>query len=102
MLSLELALMQYDNIQPQRAAQNMQSKRQDEALYQACQDFEAIFVKEMLKSMKSTINKSGMMDGGFAEEIYDDMLYDEYAKKIVKTAGFGLADTLYDKMSNRI
>ena len=68
-------------------------------LKKACQDFEAIFVKQMLKSMKGTVEKTGLLDGGFAEEIYDDMLYDEYAKKMVKTAGFGIADTLYDKLS---
>ena len=52
--------------------QNVQSRRRDETLYKACQDFEAIFVKQMLKSMKNTIDKSGLLGGGFAEEIYDD------------------------------
>lgn len=64
-------------------------------LYQAAQDFEAIFVKQMLNSMRKTVDKSGLVDGGMAEEIFEDMLYDEYAKKMTRVAGFGLADQIY-------
>ena len=81
---------------------NVQKNAQNEKLRQACEDFESIFIKQMLKSMKKTINKSGMFDGGFAEEIYDDMLYDEYAKKMTKTAGFGIAETLYKQLSGGV
>ena len=98
-MNVDIARMQYESIQPQKKAQEMQNSRSDDKLYKACQDFEALFVKQMLKSMKSTINRSGLLDGGFAEEIYDDMLYEEYAKKMVKTAGFGIARTLYEKLS---
>lgn len=100
MVDVEIARMQYENAHVQMRSANL--KKRDEALYGACQDFEAIFVKQMLKSMKSTIQKTGMLDGGFAEEIYDDMLYDEYAKKMVKTGGFGVADMLYSQLSNGI
>ncbi|MBN2536095.1 MAG: rod-binding protein [Spirochaetales bacterium] len=68
-------------------------------LYKACQDFEAIFIKQMLNVMKKTINKSGLIDGGFAEEVFEDMLYDEYAKKMAENAGFGLSDSLYRQLS---
>ena len=99
MINVDIARLQYENIQPQATIQGVLGKKRDEKLYGACQDFEAIFVKQMLKSMKGTVEKTGLLDGGFAEEIYDDMLYDEYAKKMVKTAGFGIADTLYNKLS---
>jgi Rod binding domain-containing protein len=64
-------------------------------LYKAAQDFEAIFVKQMLNSMRKTVDKSGFVDGGMAEEIFEDMLYDEYAAKMTRVAGFGLADQIY-------
>ena len=102
MINIEIAKMQYENVTPQRTIQNVQGKKRDEALFKACQDFEAIFVKQMLKSMKNTINKNELLDGGFAEEIYDDMLYDEYAKKMVTTARFGIADTLYNQLSTGV
>ena len=69
-------------------------------LYKACQDFEAIFVKQMLNVMRKTVNKSGLMDGGFAEEVFEDMLYDEYANKMTEHAQFGLSDTLYKQLSH--
>lgn len=72
--------------------------RQSE-LYKVCQDFEAIFIKQMLNVMRKTINKTGLLDGGFAEEVFEDMLYDEYAKKMAKNANFGLSDTLYRQLS---
>jgi len=102
MINADFARLQYENVQPNRTIQNAQRSAQNSALRKACEDFEAIFVKEMLKSMKSTINKSGLLDGGYAEEIYDDMLYDEYAKKMTKTADFGIAESLYKQLSGGV
>ena len=67
----------------------------DEKLRQACRDFESIFVKQMLDSMRKTVQKTGLTDGGYAEELYQDMLYDEYARKITDTASLGVAQMLY-------
>ncbi len=71
----------------------------DDALYEACQDFEAIFIKQMLDVMRQTVHKSGMINGGAAEEIFEDMLYDEYAAQMARTAAFGLADTMYEQLT---
>ena len=71
-------------------------------LYEACQDFEALFIKQMLNAMRKTVSKTGLIDGGMAEEIFEDMLYDEYAKKMARTAQFGLADMLYRDLSPQI
>ncbi len=68
-------------------------------LYKACQDFEAILIKQMLDVMRKTVDKSGLLDGGFAQEVFEDMLYDEYAGKMARTAHFGLARLIYDQLS---
>jgi hypothetical protein len=68
-------------------------------LYQVCQDFESIFIKQMLNVMRQTVPKGDLLHGGFAEEIFEDMLYDEYANKMAQTAGFGLSDLLYRQLS---
>lgn len=47
---------------------------------QAAEDFESLFLNIVLKSMRDTVQKSGLIDGGNAEEIYSSMLDDEYAK----------------------
>ena len=40
-------------------------------LKKACSDLEAIFIKQMLDSMRKTVNKSGFLDGGMAENIFE-------------------------------
>lgn len=72
---------------------------EQERLREATRDFEALFVKQMLDAMRNTVQKSGLLDGGFAEQTYEDMLYDEYAQQIAKTANLGIADMLYQQMS---
>jgi len=53
----------------------------------------------MLDTMRKTINKSGLLDGGYAEEIFEDMLYDKYALQIAESGNLGLADTLYKQLA---
>jgi flagellar protein FlgJ len=64
-------------------------------LYEACLGVETILVKNMISSMRSTVQKSGLIEEGFAGKMYEDMLYDEYAKEYAKNAHFGMAELLY-------
>ena len=73
--------------------------KDESRLKESCRDFEAIFIKQMLSSMRATVPRTGMIDGGFAGEIYEDMLYDEYAAKMARTAGLGIAEMLYRQLS---
>lgn len=70
-------------------------------LYQQCSEFESIFVNMMLKAMRATVDKSGLIDGGQTEDIFSDMLYEEYSKTMSKSAGFGLADAVYVELSRQ-
>lgn len=62
-------------------------------LYQKSMELENYFVKQMLSEMRKTIHRSG--DKDFAQQTYEDMLYDEYSTAMTKNAGFGLADQIY-------
>jgi flagellar protein FlgJ len=71
-------------------------------LYKASQDFEALFIKQMLDVMRKTIHKEDdLLGGGLGQDVYEDMLYDQYAKKMAATAQFGLADMIYRQMSSK-
>ncbi len=72
----------------------LQKKRLQEASY----DLEAIFVNMLLKEMRKSIDKTEMFHGGYAEDMWDDMLYDEYAKNIAKSNKFGIASMIYNQM----
>jgi flagellar protein FlgJ len=78
------------------------SINKDSKLYKASEDFEALFIKQMLNVMRKTVPKDGLLEGGFAEDIFEDMLYDEYAKKMAETANFGIAKTIYDQYSKYV
>jgi len=68
-------------------------------LKETCVEFEAIFISKLLKGLRNTVYKSGFIDGGEGEEIFADMLYDEYAKKMAHSNSFGLAEMLYKQIS---
>ena len=96
------ALLQYQNlgIQPPRA-EKVTKGQINEKLLKACQGFESVFIKQMLDSMRNTVPKNGMFDGGIGQNIYEDMLYQQYADKMAKTANLGLARLLYNQLSGR-
>ena len=69
-------------------------------LYQACEYFQAVFIKQMLDTMRKTVDKSqSLVQPNEGENVFEDMLYDEYSKQMSKTAGFDLADNLYKQMA---
>ena len=80
-----------------QANSHVQAKKIDKTskLYEKSMELESYFVKQMLSEMRKTVNKSSLGGGGFAGEMYQDMLYEEYATSMTKNAGFGLADQIY-------
>jgi len=71
-------------------------------LWDACVEAESLFVAKMLKEMKKTVPKNEWLHGGRTEEIFEDMLYDEYALNMSKNYNFGMARLLYDEMSRKL
>ncbi|XDD44089.1 rod-binding protein [Leptospira sp. WS60.C2] len=84
---------------PQNIREEITTDPYRKKLYDASVEFESVFVKMMLKEMKNTIHKEKLIDGGYAEEIFEDMLYDEYAKNISQNESMGLAEEIYKQMS---
>jgi peptidoglycan hydrolase FlgJ len=75
--------------------------KQDKRLWDACVEMESILVGKMLKEMRKSVHKSGLMDGGFAEEIFEDMLYDEYAMSLSRNSNLGMAKMLYNELNRK-
>jgi peptidoglycan hydrolase FlgJ len=55
------------------------------------QEFEAMFVGMMLKSMRDTVGKDKLTGGGHGEETFRSLLDQEYATAAAKGGGVGLA-----------
>ena len=58
----------------------------------AAQDYEGVFVSQMLGKMFEGISTDGMFGGGQGEQMFRSLMLDEYGKKIASQGGIGLAD----------
>lgn len=77
------------------AAQIDQKKMRDvKKIKKLSEEFEAIFMQIVLKSMRQAVQKSGLVDGGNGEEIFRSMLDQEYAKAFATQRSSGLADAI--------
>lgn len=77
-------------------------EKEKKKLMDACVETESIFVGMMLKQMRNTIHKGDILNGGQTEEIFTDMLYDQYSLNLSKTANLGIAKQMYQQMSKAI
>ena len=78
------------------------ARPQDRRLMDTCIEMESIFVGRMLKEMRNTLSKEDrLIHGGQAEEIFTDMLYDQYALTLSRTSNLGIAHQLYNELSRR-
>lgn len=68
-------------------------------LKKACAEFEALFINQLLKELRATVDKSGLMDGGQAEEVYTGMMDAEVARDLASKGGIGLAAILYRQLN---
>jgi flagellar protein FlgJ len=73
---------------------------QAKKLKQAAEEFEAIFVNLMLKSMRDSVQKSGLLDGGNGEDIFRGMLDQEYAKSMAAERKTQIADAIEREMKD--
>lgn len=61
---------------------------------QVSEQFESVFLNLVLKSMRDTVQSSGLVDGGNAEEIYRSMLDNEYSQSMAEQRQTGIADAI--------
>jgi flagellar protein FlgJ len=70
-------------------------------LKKACEDFESIFISKILKVMRQSIPKTGLLDGGSQQDMYLSLFDEELSKSMAKRGGMGLGKILYQDVMNR-
>lgn len=70
-----------------------------EATKKALVDFESLFINQMLKSMRSTVMKSDLLDGGSGEKMYMDMFDMEISKSMAASGGIGIASMMMKQLA---
>jgi len=63
------------------------SEKQRQQAKKVSQDFEALFVGMMMKSMRATVGKDKLTGGGHGDDVYRSMLDQAYADASVKRGG---------------
>lgn len=73
-----------------------------EELRHACQMLEAHFASWLLREMRATVPRSGLLPHGPAEETCDYLLDDALSRAIAQGGGIGLAKALEAQLSRRV
>jgi peptidoglycan hydrolase FlgJ len=69
-----------------------------ESARRAAEEFEALFISEMLAPVFESLDTGGLFGGGQGEKIYRSMMVQEYGKAIAKAGGIGIADTVQNEI----
>jgi len=69
------------------------------ALKERCQEFEALLLMEMVKSMRKTVPDGGLLQKSGPEEMYKDMMDGETVRVAGNGKGLGLAEAMYEQMA---
>ena len=85
-----------DQIAPKAPTQNAQNIDPDspEAIYEVARSFESLFLNEIMKNMRKTLPKDGLLSKGFANNVFNSMLDQEYSQIASRSGQFGLADAI--------
>ncbi|MBF0211206.1 MAG: rod-binding protein [Desulfamplus sp.] len=84
-------------------ANSLKAKKDEKALKEACQGFEAIFLNSMLKSMRATVPEDPLFGKSHGMDIYTS-LHDQYlAEKISKQGNVtGIGEFLYRQLQDSL
>ncbi len=77
-------------------------QQKDRELKKACKDFESVFTYQLLKSMRSTIEKCDLFHGGQGEEIYESLFDQELSKRMAGIGTNSLSEFLYRQLSDQV
>lgn len=73
--------------------------KNEKKLYDSCVELESFFWKQVLNSMKKTTGQYKLLDGGQAEEIFSDLLYDQYSLTLSRNSNSGIANDIFKQLS---
>lgn len=96
-----LALMQTNQSDSGKALEKLREAQKTKDLSkveEAAQEFEAVFLSEMLKPMFEGIETEPPFGGGKGEEVFRSLMIQEYGKIIAQSGGLGFADQVREEM----
>jgi len=70
-------------------------------LKKVAEEFEAVFIGQLLKIMRETIEESGLEGGGFGKGIYTELFDQEIALSMAKRGALGIGDIIYKSLADK-
>ena len=77
-------------------------KSDDAKLREASNEFEAIFIQQMLKTMRKTSLESDFIKKSEGEKIFRSMLDEQYAILSAKSGRLGLGEMIYQQLKSNL
>lgn len=102
-INSDLTLFQLNQAKAKNRLEHVsQPKGEDKDAYnkklkEACDGFEEIFVHKLIQVMRESTDKDTLLNGGRGEEIFQDMLDENYAKIITQSRALGLSDLIFEQ-----
>lgn len=76
----------------------LEKSKELEKIEGAAQDFEAMFIAEMMKPMFEGISTEAPFGGGKGEEVFRSLLLQEYGRLVSQTGSIGLTSQVKEEM----
>jgi flagellar protein FlgJ len=67
-------------------------------LKKTCQEFEAIFIRTLIKSMRATVPDGGLLEKNTDSEVFEELMDVEVANQTARRGEFGIADALFRQL----
>jgi peptidoglycan hydrolase FlgJ len=71
-------------------------------LKEVCAEFEALFLSQMLKTMRSSMAGGGVLGKSHQGEIYGSLMDEKMALNMSTKRGIGIGDILFKKLQGRL
>lgn len=97
MPNTDALMLRADQAKLQNLASGLNAKT-EKRINEAAEEFEAMFLSEMLKPMFSGIEVNEIFGGGKGEEVFRDLMIQEYGKTMAKAGGIGLAEHVREEL----
>ncbi len=80
----------------------MTSEQADQRLKDVASLYEKQFLRELVKSMRTTVTESGLVKTNPAEKMYRENLDQDYVEKWGDKGGIGLSKIIYDQLLQKL
>ena len=98
---MSVAKLNLSTLQQTQLAQKEVSSKETEQLEKAAEQFEAIFLQQMVNSMWSAVPNEGLLSGSNEEALYRDMFNQAITEEMAKCQSLGVKEMIMKEMQSK-